>query len=478
LRFSRNVAVELRRISGALTTVPFLRILREWKKKNFNRHACFEVLTKIIAEQPAVREFLNPDTILEGGLFATDKLLYEPSDSWLLQFARVDTKTDVLCGFQIPDQHVEETGRLLREIAEAQDLDSIRQILPRSSEEVVQSLFLSDPREEWPTASTPGIYRREHASILVQSETTKLLIDPISMSRMVPNVTSVGLPQSEDRPNGILVTHSHADHWDIPTLLSICGNSKVPIIVPQVPKPTHLCPNFEHDLSRVGLTPLAPRWNETLTLGDIEIRILPFFGEQPSITEECIDPDVRNWGNCYRIDTPTFSATLLVDSGKDLQGTMADVLRTVEKDLGPCDFLLACMRDFRSPFEIGGLFSYFSVLRFDQLEKLWPIYLKGDLLPTTAGLKSGGIADLCEASKAKIFLPYAEGFPGIGKCVPAGPFGPSMKNSESEGIAILRSQLGKRNCFTRAELWSPGDGFTPSKNGLIRLKCHQGDLRG
>jgi hypothetical protein len=113
------------------------------------------------------------------------------------------------------------------------------------------------------------------------------------------------------------------------------------IVVPQVPRPSLLTPeDFSHSLSLASQPHVVlPRY-KTLRVGDIEIEVLPFFGEQPTRRGPSMPEGFRNWGNCYRISCPTFSALILADSGEDPMGRMSDVARNVVDKSGPVDVVM------------------------------------------------------------------------------------------------------------------------------------------
>jgi hypothetical protein len=324
------------------------------------------------------------------------------------------------------------------------------------------------PRRRWPDVTGIGIYRREHASIVIQSTTTRLVFDPLCMSHLVPRATTV-VPDAD--VDAILITHSHPDHWHIPSVLAAAGSAATTVLVPSVPKPTVLSRDMAAELEAIGQAHLKPKWNTTVKIGDIEVDVLPFYGEQPAADAGCPDFEVRNWGNCYRVNTPDFCVLVLADSGCDSAGSMLDVVAASVAARGPVDVVMACMRDFLSPFEVGGLDFYWMTLPFGELERLYAAYQSGCLRTTTAGLAAGGIADICAAARARIFVPYAQGFQGIGNEIPAGDWGPSPKLSETQALAELASQLRGSGIATTAQHWNPGDGLVPVDGQLCRVAC-------
>jgi hypothetical protein len=266
-----------------------------------------------------------------------------------------------------------------------------------------------------------------------------------------------------ERLDAIVITHSHGDHWHLPSILCAAPSADTLVVVPRVPRRSILTSTlFSDELDLAGQRSIAPAWGETIVVGDITIDVLPFYGEQP-----CADPPgppegLRSWGNCYRFNTPDFSAIVLVDSGRDPLGDVADVVRRSAEMRGPPDAILACMRSFASPF-FGGLSSYWATLPFDRLRQLFELFRRGQLPSTTAG--TAGLADICVASGAKHFLPYADGFNGVG--VPIHDTGWGLgEPAELELVAELERRLASVGGRTRAVAWNPGDHVHFTDSGL------------
>ena len=75
--------------------------------------------------------------------------------------------------------------------------------------------------------------------------------------------------------------------------------SDCPVIVPKVEVPSILCDDLSRILRQCGLRAVRdPAWfSAPIVMGDIEIHVLPFFGEQPLRSETPRSKMLRNWGN-------------------------------------------------------------------------------------------------------------------------------------------------------------------------------------
>ncbi|MEM9492795.1 MAG: MBL fold metallo-hydrolase, partial [Myxococcota bacterium] len=310
----------------------------------------------------------------------------------------------------------------------------------------------------WPGHLGPGIYRREHASLLICSETTAIAVDPIGLELSLPGIADAPLDTVHPitgAPTGVdavVITHSHDDHFHLPSLLRSVA-ADCPVLVPEVPRPSLLTRvDLAAALAALGQRVVSMPWYTTHTVGDITIEAVPFYGEQPTRLAPGPPPDMRNWGNCYRITTPQLSALILVDSGCDPLGDMVEVARRCRREHGPVDIALSCLRSFASPF-FGGLPYYWAALPLDQLGQLWR-QLGRDALPaTTAG--AIGTAAVCAAAGARYFLPYAHGFAGVGQAIDDVGWG-AGEPAEHALLAELSQLLSERGATTEVRSWQPG----------------------
>ena len=465
--FSRSLHIDLRPYFDS-PRVPFGRLLMSWMKADFEPEACARILEKAIAERGLAPGDLDPEALLRGERLVSDAILFPKLNAWNLGLQR--TMPDrPWAGFPLQDAQVPVIAELLRWAFWTEDQETLRKRLrfAESSPEFTNFFRNGEAAAPvWPDPTGPGIYRREHASLLIRSATTTLILDPIQQVRTLPQMDAV--PNSSSRPqwDGIVITHSHSDHWHVPSILYHAHQADVPVIVPSVPRPSLLTPErFSDSLRAIGQRAIETEWNTTIKIGDIEIDILPFYGEQPTRTAPGAGPDLRSWGNCYRFTTPQFSAVVLVDAGADPDGDMLEVVRQSTAKRGRPDVLLSCCRKFDSPF-FGGLTKYWAVLPFRRLGELYQQYRAGELPPTTAGPE--GAAAICEASGAPYFLPYANGFEGLGQPITDVGWGQN-EPSENETLDLIRARLVERGSKCAPVAWVPGDRAT-FLDGKLRIE--------
>jgi L-ascorbate metabolism protein UlaG (beta-lactamase superfamily) len=411
--------------------------------------------TRALLEQANARlkvPLLRPGGVEDGGLLVEESLLFPQASGWWVGFQQMEARSRS----ELPPEAVPVVADFLRVLTRSEDVEQVREAWPFDDPEWLERLTRRGARKgaRWPEPDGPGIYRREHASLLICSRTTRILVDPIRLQRRLLNMERAPTGLGADRVDAVAITHGHVDHWHVPSLLSQLERPDLPVLVPRVPRPSLLTfQDFEATLRACGQNVLAPGWYETVRVGDIEVDILPFYGEQPLREGAVLPAGLRNWGNCYRFNTEDFSCLVLVDGGVDPEGSVVQVAEESYRRRGPVDVVLACQREFFSPFFLG-LSHYWAVLPWEQLQELHKAYREQRLRSATAGVEGG--AEACAAARARHFLSYANGFEGVGRPITDVGWGDG-EPSEALCNARLREHLARLKAGTEVSEWLPGD---------------------
>jgi L-ascorbate metabolism protein UlaG (beta-lactamase superfamily) len=434
--------------------LPSSHLLNSWRAQSFEPLACRRILESLLQERPDLRGLLSPDAITRGEVVATNALLFGvfssiKSWSWIVATAA----GKFVC--ELEDEMVADIAQMLRDASQGDGPIDVDEELPEELSRVLAGGYHKEPPHgQWPTPREPGIYRREHASLLLCSGSTRLLFDPQRNSYdWTTNFQKY--PSDVDwSVDGLLLTHIHNDHWSLASIL-MAMNEETPVIVPPVPRASLLCDvNPGQALAMVNQKYLAPSWGETLQIGDFTIDVLPFYGEQPSATHPTPHPDLRNWGSCYRVQCPAFSALLLVDSGSDPLGAALSVAEMSAKN-GPVDVVLSCALGFPEVIN-DGLPHYILSLPFSYVRETFLAQQRGHVKHMTMGTR--GLAEVCEAAKAKYYLPYAHGFSGMHQ----------IPQNEDVVMRALSQELGHIKARTQSVDWLPGD-FATFHQGQITI---------
>lgn len=426
--------------------VPFHELLTTWVGAGLEPGACRRATEAAIAA--GVPEgLLDPAQVTAGGVVATPALLQgsRADESWLW----------VLAGrtFEVPADATPAITALIRIAAEAESRDealaSARDVTDDVAILASYAEALEDTHEHgtWPPVDAPGIYRREHASLVIRTPGgATLVIDPQRLGSDWTTHFGAYPAERSSTDGNVLVTHSHDDHFDVASIASHAGPGSE-IVVPHVPAPSLLSDDMQAVLARAGLSARSPGWWEQLRFSDVTVEILPFYGEQPTRSLPQAH-GLRSWGNCYRIDFGDWSLGVLADSGQDPEGSMIDALRRSCSKSGPIDVLVSCCFEFSEMINLG-LPHYAFTVPFEALRAR-----RGKGASITSG--PAGVAEACRVTGARYFLPYAHGFTRL-FAEPASGRSRGQLSTEDEAAKAVEAELRRMNCKTGVLRWSPGD---------------------
>jgi L-ascorbate metabolism protein UlaG (beta-lactamase superfamily) len=173
-----------------------------------------------------------------------------------------------------------------------------------------------------------------HTSILLQTRGAAILTDPLLRVEYGPPAKAFDVSRLD--LNAICCTHAHWDHCDIETLLRF--DQRIPIIIPRVHQATAFNPPIAPVLRRLGfhdVRELDP-W-ETQQLGDVEMILVPFHGEQD-------EPGAEIDHYTYVFRTPGLTLYGGVDSYRDSFAEMDGVLKRVRAEYHPSVVFLPISR--------------------------------------------------------------------------------------------------------------------------------------
>lgn len=413
----------------------------------FDRVKGGEALARYVGDH-GLEELLDASAPRHGGLIARPRLLYPDAPGrWTFYATALDGHRRALL---LDDKAVPVFAEGLRALSD-----------PSSEAAAATRRLLGAPFDAWlralaPSAAPgarprPGLYRGPHAQLFLQAREAAIVIDPVGLGAL-PNMSRAGLDLP--RVDAVAFTHGHGDHFHLASLLAAARTGSVPVICPRVERRSLLTrTSFAEQLERCGQTVIEPRWGDRLSIGDIQIEVLPFFGEQPTRDAPGAPDDVRNAGNTYWLETPDLRVAVLADAGVDPMGSIEDAVAEVSRRRGPPDVVLACLRTFPCPF-FGGLSEYWLTLSFDRLRALHGQWRAGTLPPVTLGPR--GLARLAHRCGARAVAAYAHGLPERGTSIEDIGWGEG-EPSEAEVVTVLERELRAAGASAEVVRWHIGD---------------------
>jgi L-ascorbate metabolism protein UlaG (beta-lactamase superfamily) len=176
-----------------------------------------------------------------------------------------------------------------------------------------------------PSSVRPKVTLVSHSSLLLQSERSAVLVDPVVWKAMGGPWRAFDLLR--ERFGAICCSHSHWDHCHLQTLLWV--DKDTPILIPKVREPSALSPPMVDALARIGFTDVreVEPW-VPVRIDDIEVVPIPFHGEQD-------EPDFEMDHYTYVLKTKGLCLFGGVDCYRSSSGDMRSVLERVARLYSP-----------------------------------------------------------------------------------------------------------------------------------------------
>jgi L-ascorbate metabolism protein UlaG (beta-lactamase superfamily) len=217
-------------------------------------------------------------------------------------------------------------------------------------------LACDTPPPSW--TARPGVTLLSHSSLLVQSERSAVLIDPVVWKAMGNAQRTFDILRT---PLGaICCSHSHWDHCHFQTLLWL--DKDVPILIPQVRDPSMLNPPMAYALRSLGFTDVREvrPWTP-VRIEDIEIIPVSFRGEQD-------EPDFEMDHYTYVVRTAGVSLYGGVDCYRSSNGDMRPIVERVGQMYRPDAAFLPVSR-WICHYKFGGVNAFCRYLNQEMLEQ-------------------------------------------------------------------------------------------------------------
>jgi L-ascorbate metabolism protein UlaG (beta-lactamase superfamily) len=213
-----------------------------------------------------------------------------------------------------------------------------------------------EPPPSW--TARPGVTLLSHSSLLVQSERSAVLVDPVVWRAMGNAQRTFDILRT---PLGaICCSHSHWDHCHFQTLLWL--DKDVPILIPEVREPSVLNPPMAEALRRLGFTDVrqVEPWMP-VRIDDLEIIPIPFRGEQDEL-----DFEMDHY--TYVVRTAGLSLYGGVDCYRSTNGDMRPVVERVGQQYRP-DVAFLPVSKWICHYKWGGVNAFCRYLDQEMLEQ-------------------------------------------------------------------------------------------------------------
>ena len=208
----------------------------------------------------------------------------------------------------------------------------------------LEQIATIEPNYFLQSAVRPRVTFVAHTSLLLQSPSTAVLLDPLFRKRL--GLPHRAIDSARLDLGAICCSHSHWDHCDVATLLLF--DKRTPVIIPKVHRPTIFNPPIVPMLKLIGFKDIreVELW-QPIQVKDVEIVPVPFHGEQD-------EPDAEIDHYTYVLRTRDLSLYGGVDAFRDTFGDMRADLERVRREYKPTVAFLPVSRMTYS-YKYGGV---------------------------------------------------------------------------------------------------------------------------
>ena len=155
--------------------------------------------------------------------------------------------------------------------------------IPKEQDELFNSFFTEEPPTDAPDPGSLRVRYLGHASVLIEANGMNILTDPVIGYESMGGVAPFSFADLPQRIDLVLLTHTHADHVVLETLLQL--RHKITTII--VPKSGGGCledPSLKLILKNIGFENVVEIDDiETLEIEAGSITGVPFFGEHADL---------------------------------------------------------------------------------------------------------------------------------------------------------------------------------------------------
>ena len=355
---------------------------------------------------------------------------------------------DETAPYVLRDEHLHQPNLALTAFEERDDTGWTPLVEGEIDAHAIRELLLAETAaSRTAVVPSPGVYLLGHSGLLIRGAAGGLLVDPVPWSDLAVGPRSVDLPSLRAAASAVAITHSHFDHYHLPSLL---GLSDVPLIVPRVPRATVVCEDMEARLRSCGATDVrAPAWGDRLALDGLTLHALPFWGEQ--FLTPTRYAEARSWGNTYLVECDGARILIVADGGHEPGHSVLEVAASV----APVDLVITQAIALRTTFGDGDPDVQLTALTCARDARRALELLRPEARVT---LGEEDLAPLCRAAGARRLLLY-------------GQFSWERDAPSVEPALVARVRARLATAAPEVQLFAPavGEGISLSSNELVRL---------